>query len=415
MNHLATLNYIEQAGTCQNTSQLSYQRKKSNHVVKGLQDAINGLFDKEFRRQLQQTMHHVRSGYLMESIWKAYMLSFILDMDSTNDLVRKLEENPSFAEACGFNMDKPLPSRWTFNRMIKKLAQYPEIIEALLDTAVNQLQQKLPEFGDNVSIDSTPVRSHSNPGKRVKSDPEAGFIVKEGIPHKIWKWGYKLHLLVDSKWELPISCNITLAREADVQNLIPLIDKAKEKFEWFSPWHVTADKGYDAGYNYKAIHDIGATPIIKMRGKEQSAGKYTIDETGIPHCKSGLPLLLKDHDPKKGLRYVCPYRAGKMDCSTHPDCTLKVAWIRPLWEYRKLCSIPRDSEEWNSIYSTRTAVERVNSKLKEHRRLNSHCHRGFEKIKLHCLMSVLSLITTALAEANENNLERVGACTRKIA
>jgi len=414
MNHLATLNYIEEINTCQNTPKLSYQRRKGIHVVKELQDAINSLVDNEFHRQLQNTMHQVGSGYLMEPLWKAYMLSFILNMDCTNDLVRKLEENPSFAEACGFDMDKPLPSRCTFNRLINRIALYPEMIEKLLDKAVCQLQQKLSGFGDTVAVDSTPVRSHSSPSKKVKSDSEAGFIVKEGIPHKVWKWGYKLHLLVDSAWELPIACNITLAREADVTNLIPLIEKARNKFEWFYPWHVIADKGYDAGYNYKAIHNMGAIPIIKMKEKQQSEGKYTIDELGIPHCKSGLPLLLKDHDKKKGLRYVCPYRAGKADCQIHQECTLKVVWIRPLWEYRKLCTIPRDSDEWNSVYSKRTAVERVNSKLKEHRRLNSHCHRGLEKVRLHCLMSVLSLVVTALAEAKARRMERVGSCTRKI-
>ena len=79
-----------------------------------------------------------------------------------------------------------------------------------------------------------------------------------------------------------------------------------------------------------------------------------------------------------------------------------------------MCSIPRDSEEWNALYSKRTSVERVNSKLKEHRRLNSHCHRGLGKVQLHCLMSVLSLLITALSEVNAGNIERARACTRKI-
>jgi len=351
----------------------------------------------------------------MEPLWKAYLLSFILNMDCTNDLVRKLEENPSFAEACGFNMDRPLPSRWTFDRLISTLTLHPEMIERLLDKVVCQLQQRLSGFGVTVAVDSTPVRSHSNPSKKVRSDSEAGFIVKGGIPNKIWKWGYKLHLLVDTTWELPIACDVTLARDSDVTHLIPLIDKARKSFGWFRPWHVVADKGYDAGYNYKAIHDMGSIPIIKMKEKQQSECKYSIDELGIPHCQSGLPLLLKDHDKRKGLRYTCAYRAGKADCSLHRECTLKVAWIRPFWEYRKLCSIPRDSEEWNAIYSKRTAVERVNSKLKEHRRLNSHCHRGLAKVRLHCLISVLSLAITALAEANANHIDRVRACTRKVA
>ncbi len=110
-----------------------------------------------------------------------------------------------------------------------------------------------------------------------------------------------------------------------------------------------------------------------------------------------------------------PYKASRADCPLHGQCSVKAVWIRPLWEYRKLCSIPRDSEEWNGIYSKRTAVERVNSKLKEHRRLNTHCHRGLAKVRLHCLMSVLSLTISALAEANANHVERVRACTRKVA
>jgi hypothetical protein len=415
MNPPAVLNYTEDIETRQNPAEQSYQKRNGDALNRELKTVINSLVDNEFRHGLYGTKHQVRAGCLMEPLWKAYLLSFILNMDCTNDLVRKLEENPSFAEVCGFDMDKPLPSRWAFDRLITTLTCHPELIERLLDKAVCQLQQCLPGFGVTVAVDSTPVRSHSNPGRKMKSDSEAGFIVKEGIPNKVWRWGYKLHLLVDTTWELPIVCDITLSRESDVTHLIPMVDKAKKRFGWFRPWHVVADKGYDAGYNYKAIHDIGSIPIIKMKGKPQSDDRYSLDESGIPHCQSGLPLLLKDHDKKKGMRYVCAYRAGKADCPLCDKCSVKVVWIRPLWEYRKFCSIPRASEEWNVIYAKRTAVERINSKLKEHRRLNSHCHRGLAKVRLHCLMSVLSLAITALVEANTNNIDRVRACTRRVA
>jgi len=132
----------------------------------------------------------------MESLWKSYLLSFILNMDCTNDLIRKLQENPIFAEICGFNMDAPLPSRWTFDRFITTLTQHPEIIEKMIYKAVDQLKERLPEFGITVAVDSTPVKSHSNPKKREVSDKEAGFIVKESIPHKVWKWGGRRQLLL---------------------------------------------------------------------------------------------------------------------------------------------------------------------------------------------------------------------------
>jgi hypothetical protein len=415
MNHPAIFNSTTDVLSSQNLIEQSYQRRNADAITEELKTTINNLLDKQFRHDLQRMKHHTEAGYLMEPLWRAYMLSFILNMDCTNDLIRRLEESPNLIELCGFDMDKPLPSRWAFDRFIISLAEHLGPIERLLDRAIYQLHQQLPDFGVTVAADSTPVRSHSNPGKKIKSDPEADFIVKEGSIHKVWKWGYKLHLLVDTVWELPIAYEVTLARESDVTHLIPLLNKAGQKFNWFKPWHVVADKGYDAGYNYKAIHDIGAIPIIKMkeRPQRQDAG-YSLDDAGIPHCQSSLPLLLLGHDRKKGMKYVCPHRAGKTKCSLLHKCTLKVVWIRPFWEYRKFCSIPRESAEWAEIYSRRTAIERVNSKLKEHRRLDSHCHRGFAKVRLHCLMSVLSLAITAVTEANANNIERVRACTRKV-
>jgi hypothetical protein len=415
MNHPAISNYTGNVIASQKLVEQNYQRRNGSAITEELKGIINNLVDNQFRYDLHRMKHHTGAGYLMEQFWKAYLVSFILNMDCTTDLIRRLEENSNLTEICGFDMDKPLPGRWTFDRFIISLAEHPELVERLLDKAVDQLHEQLPEFGVTVAVDSTSVRSHSNPDKKVRSDPQADFIVKEGSIYKVWKWGYKLHLLVDTTWELPIACEITLARESDVTHLIPLINKARQRFTWFKPWHIVADKGYDAGYNYKAIYDIGSIPVIKMKERPQSDSRYSLDETGIPHCQARLPLLLIGHDRKKGMKYVCPHRAGKTRCSLLHQCTLKVVWIRPFWEYRKFCSIQRDSDEWNGIYAKRSAIERVNSKLKEHRRLDSHCHRGLSKVKLHCLTSVLSIVITALAEVKANHIGRVRACTRKVA
>ena len=243
MNHPAISNYTENSTSCQNLIEQSYQRRNGDAITSELKATINNLLDNQFRHDLQRMRHHTGAGYLTEPSWRAYMLSFILNMDCTNDLIRRLEESPNLIEICGFDMDKPLPSRWAFDRFIISLAEHPEPIERLLDRAVDQLRQQLPDFGVTVAVDSTPVRSHSNPEKKVKSDREAGFIVKEGSIRKVWKWGYKLHLLVDTVWELPIACEVTSAKESDVTHLIPLITKARQKFTWFKPWHIVADKG----------------------------------------------------------------------------------------------------------------------------------------------------------------------------
>ena len=70
-------------------------------------------------------------------------------------------------EIRGFNMDEPLPSRWTFDRFITTLTQHPEIIEKMIFKAVDHLKERLPEFGVTVAVDSTPVKIHSNPKKEI--------------------------------------------------------------------------------------------------------------------------------------------------------------------------------------------------------------------------------------------------------
>lgn len=418
MNHPVTFNDTANVAYRQYLTKRGHRRRNGNAATEELKALMRSLPDEQFRRDLQRMKRHVDSGYLMEPLWRAYMISFVLNMDCTNDLIRHLERHSNLVEICGFDMDKPLPDRRTFDRFICSLASHQDVIEGFLDRIIDQLAKRLPGFGITVAIDSTSVKSHSNPSKKDRSDPEADFMVKEGSIRKVWKWGFKLQLLIDTTWELPIAFEIIHAREADVTQLIPLLNKTKNKFSWFKPWHVTADSGYDAGYNYKAIYDFGSIPIIKMKGSHKKLdNRYTLDERGIPHCQAGLPLLLVGHDKKKGMKYICPHKAGKIDCALPQKCPLRVVWIRPLWQYRQYCTIPRDSDGWIDIYSKRSAIERVFSRLIDHRRLNSHCHRGLRKVRLHCLMSVLSLALTALAELNGNHIcnGNVKACTRKIA
>ena len=96
MNHPAILNYTKDKEFRQNPiAEESHQKKNGDTIIAELKAAINSLIDNEFRRYLHGAKHRVSAGYLMESLWKAYLLSFILNMDCTNDLIRKMEENPS--------------------------------------------------------------------------------------------------------------------------------------------------------------------------------------------------------------------------------------------------------------------------------------------------------------------------------
>ena len=205
-------------------------------------------------------------------------------------------------------------------------------------------------------MDATTVRSHSNPNKKVISDPAASWTAKAGTQgKKIWHWGFKQHLAADVTYELPISFTVTTASRADTQEFVPVLDRAKILHsQWFRPETVSADAGYDANANYKHVKALKASPVIKAKSLRKNFG---VD------------------DP----------------------------------------ALPRDSDEWATIYNMRQAVERCFSRLKGHRALNAHCRRGLAKVALHCAMSVLALQATAAVAAGAGRVREVAVCTRKVA
>jgi len=68
--------------------------------------------------------------------------------------------------------------------------------------------------------------------------------------------------------------------------------------------------------------------------------------------------------------------------------------------------VKRGTEEFAALYRKRAAVERVNSRLKDKRRLDSHCQRGLQKVNLHCTMAVIAMSAMALAKAENWKGER---------
>jgi hypothetical protein len=140
-----------------------------------------------------------RPNFPFETLIKAYLAGYILGVKSTNDLIRRLQENPVLALVCGFNLTKPLPHRTTFNRFSNKLIKYQVLVDECLNEVTSRLHDLIPDFGRIVAIDATPIHSHSHPNKNPISDPEAGFVYKGGAQGKYkWGFGYYFHLVTIS-------------------------------------------------------------------------------------------------------------------------------------------------------------------------------------------------------------------------
>ena len=80
-----------------------------------------------------------RPNYPFETMLKAYLASYVVGVTSTNDLIRRLQENPILAIVCGFDITKPLPHRTTFNRFFNKLIKY----QCLVDECISEVATRL--------------------------------------------------------------------------------------------------------------------------------------------------------------------------------------------------------------------------------------------------------------------------------
>lgn len=354
-----------------------------------------------------------RSGYPIRAMLRAHLASYFLNMRNTNNLIRRLQEDIALREMCGFSSYGDLPDRRTFNRFMDRLGPHHELIEWCIDEVLGKLHEILPDFGKIIAIDATDVHSHSDCDKKPATNVEAGFAIKESATknRKKWTWGYKLHLIADAIYELPISMDITPGNAREMAEMMPLLRTTKKRLSWFNPRVIIADKGYDDYDNFEGIvKEFDAEPIIKSRWDVPLFGT-----SSTPFCLGKLPLVYRSWDKNKGIQYQCPERARKATCPLPEKCPIKMIWVRPVHDYRRFgYRVAKHTEEWANLYSQRTAIERINSRLKYQRRLDSHCFRGLENIRFHCCLAILSMLAGALTKAQQNQLEEIRVCVRAL-
>ena len=111
-----------------------------------------------------------RRGFPKEAMVCAFIVMKCEGFSQITDLADYLDNNRIIAHYCGFNIMKPLPSYWTYDRFLKKMdnAALKEIMAAQV--------KKLYEMGivdaSFIGLDSTPVMANTkqnNPKSFAKS------------------------------------------------------------------------------------------------------------------------------------------------------------------------------------------------------------------------------------------------------
>lgn len=333
-------------------------------------------------RRLDRRRGRGRRGYSLRVMLQAVVAGWVYNLHSMAELRRELLRNGSLRILVGISSVGQVPSEDALSRFFARLAQQGEHVDELHARVIAQIRELDPEIGKHVAIDSTAIKAWANGNRSQPADQDASWGCK-GHKEKgesAWWFGYKEHLAVDTRAELVLAYKTTTASESDAKNLEPLLEKLDGLLPAGHLEAVMADAQYDSQENHEAIWIREALPIIDHndRGWGPAPG-YT--KEGCPLCDCGRPMRFLGRD-----RVYVKYGSGV-------GCTCRDGRLIRRWriddDVRLHPPLPRHTKKWERLYDERTAVERVNSRGKEHGRWRSLKHRGLAKAHVHCALTML--------------------------
>ena len=238
----------------------------NNYITNCQEDAtppvvrqLNAIFRVIPEEELLNTLkvyYAGRLGYTHKVLWRTYIAMAVLNLPSFASLIRTLQNNPFVAVACGIATPKDIPSKFAYSRFIKKLQEpkHVVLVKNIMRSLTRQCYDTFPKFGKSVAIDSTDLKAWSNGRKKHMSDPDAGWIVKSDTNGKLkYVWGYKMHLMVDTTYEIPMTANISRGNMHDIRGATPLLSQARYTTGKFYPDYVICDAAYSSAKLRKVI------------------------------------------------------------------------------------------------------------------------------------------------------------------
>ena len=208
--------------------------------------------------------------------------------------------------------------------------------------------------GETVVMDATFIKAHSKRDPHRNSMGSSDTDARVGRNGKTYDLGYKLHLAADAKSELPLALITAPANENEKKHASRLFDKTlrttKERMKM-----LVADSQYSSRKLRDQASGHGVRPVIPYPANQSRSEKGLLR----------VDRYFRTHGPASDRR----------------------------------------------VYRRRAALERVNSRLKEHLGLNRHRVRGLKNITTHALLCIIAMLLTALAALTIERQEKARSIT----
>lgn len=400
--------------------------------------AIENMPDEEIIRKLRKIRKNGRNDWPVEAMWNTFIASYVFNHRSVNDLLRELSRNSQLRQICGlkpkFFKQKDgthkmyiVPSEAAYSRFLANLLKCKKEMKEAFEGLVDYMYENLEGFGEELAGDGKAIQSYARTngkGKDRRSDKEANWGVKRytesknGKGEKVIKktswFGYRLHLIVDVKYELPVAYKVTQASNSEKTEMLKIwkdlnserpevVKRAKE---------FLADKGYDYTELIKWLEKYEISPIIDIQNhweKGEKTKQYR--DTDLTYSYDGKVYWTDEKGKEIRLNYAgYDKKTESLRYKFPPQKESKKIYRIKLDEDRRVFTpIARDSKKWKREYKKRTSVERENGRLDRDYGFEIHTIRGKEKMNMFVMMAFLVQLSMAKGKIEENKKERLSA------
>lgn len=398
-----------------------------------LQLLLDHLPDEPLMRELEGRRGNGRNDYPVRPLWNSLLSCVVFQHRSIEGLRRELRRNGQLRCICGFDVLRgagAVPPPWVYTRFLRSLYDCQDLIDGMFNALVAELHDLLPDFGNILAIDGKAIASHGNPrGEGTASEPDGrrdldatwGVKTYKGVRDDGTTWtkkqswfGYRLHLIADATYDLPVAYELTSASPGEQPTGLALVeDLAGDHPDLIKGCdYLLGDKGYDGTAYHVGLwdaHRIKSVIDIRNLWKDGEQDRIvtglqnvTYDHCGTVYCyclKTGQRQEMAFGGFEKDrecLKYRCPARHYGLSCPSLGSCAVAHSVRIRLSEDRRVFTpVARSSYQWKTLYRKRTAVERVNSRLDVSFGFEDHYIRRQEKMNLRVGLALTVMLAMA--------------------
>ncbi len=366
--------------------------------LRTIRELLAAVPDARLLYALHQWRGRGRDDYPVSVLWGTLLLTILLRHPGIEACLGELRRNRGLRELIGIESESKVPKKWNMSRFLDVLGSEPHLslLGEVFDTMIQRLGEVVVDLGRETAGDASglnarrqKVQKEANCGLPAPAGGRKEYTDESGKVVKVVEWfGYKFHLLVDVKHEAVPAYRISSTKKGDNEILPGLVNQARANLPAGRIKTLAYDKAADDVKVHRFLHEAKISPLIQNRRlwSEQSEqmlpghdgnSNIVYDEAGTVYCydKVSVPPVRHQmsyigHEPQRGtLKYRCPAKHEGWRCPSGKVCNKGKSYgltvrVKRQIDLRRFPPIPRATKQFERRYKGRTAVERVNARIK---------------------------------------------------